>query len=181
MFINKPADKESKFSYQHHLAALDLESNGPCATNFHSQGESGASKGVVTSFKSDVFLRILRIHTVTVIVSHLAIIIGVSSHLYRPQQFISHPMHPAHYLHSVSSESEGYSPSASSTRTHHNHYPEGTHPLGNWSGKRDSNSRLPPWQGGALPTELFPGIQLRPVIAAKLFRGLSLNALFDDI
>ena len=25
-----------------------------------------------------------------------------------------------------------------------------------WSGKRDSNSRLPPWQGGALPTELFP-------------------------
>ena len=27
---------------------------------------------------------------------------------------------------------------------------------GNWSGKRDSNSRLPPWQGGALPTELFP-------------------------
>lgn len=31
------------------------------------------------------------------------------------------------------------------------------HPnLLNWSGKRDSNSRLPPWQGGALPTELFP-------------------------
>ena len=29
---------------------------------------------------------------------------------------------------------------------------------GNWSGKRDSNSRLPPWQGGALPTELFPHI-----------------------
>ena len=24
------------------------------------------------------------------------------------------------------------------------------------SGKRDSNSRQPPWQGGALPTELFP-------------------------
>ena len=33
-------------------------------------------------------------------------------------------------------------------------------PLGyaaqNKSGKRDSNSRQPPWQGGALPTELFP-------------------------
>ena len=25
-----------------------------------------------------------------------------------------------------------------------------------WSGKRGSNSRPPPWQGGALPTELFP-------------------------
>ena len=27
-----------------------------------------------------------------------------------------------------------------------------------WSGKRDSNSRPPPWQGDALPTELFPHI-----------------------
>ena len=26
----------------------------------------------------------------------------------------------------------------------------------NWSGKRDSNSRPQPWQGCALPTELFP-------------------------
>ena len=25
-----------------------------------------------------------------------------------------------------------------------------------WSGKRDSNSRPPPWQGGALATELLP-------------------------
>ena len=25
-----------------------------------------------------------------------------------------------------------------------------------WSGKRDSNSRHSPWQGDALPTELFP-------------------------
>jgi hypothetical protein len=25
-----------------------------------------------------------------------------------------------------------------------------------WSGKRDLNPRRPPWQGGALPTELFP-------------------------
>lgn len=24
-----------------------------------------------------------------------------------------------------------------------------------WSEKRDSNPRPPPWQGGALPTELF--------------------------
>jgi hypothetical protein len=28
--------------------------------------------------------------------------------------------------------------------------------VGNWSGKRDSNSRPQPWQGCALPTELFP-------------------------
>ena len=27
---------------------------------------------------------------------------------------------------------------------------------GKWSGRRDSNSRRPPWQGGALPTELHP-------------------------
>ena len=27
---------------------------------------------------------------------------------------------------------------------------------GSWSGKRDSNPRLQPWQGCALPTELFP-------------------------
>ena len=27
-----------------------------------------------------------------------------------------------------------------------------------WSGKRDSNSRPRPWQGRALPTELFPQI-----------------------
>ena len=27
-----------------------------------------------------------------------------------------------------------------------------------WSGKRDSNSRPRPWQGRALPTELFPRI-----------------------
>ena len=26
----------------------------------------------------------------------------------------------------------------------------------NWSGRRDSDSRPPPWQGGALPTELLP-------------------------
>lgn len=25
-----------------------------------------------------------------------------------------------------------------------------------WSGRRGSNSRLPPWEGGALPTELLP-------------------------
>ena len=28
--------------------------------------------------------------------------------------------------------------------------------LTKWSGRRDSNSRRPPWQGGALPTELRP-------------------------
>ena len=31
-----------------------------------------------------------------------------------------------------------------------------------WSGRRDSNSRLPPWQGGALPLSHFRSI-LRPV------------------
>ena len=29
-----------------------------------------------------------------------------------------------------------------------------------WSGKRDSNSRPRPWQGRALPTELFPLISI---------------------
>ena len=32
--------------------------------------------------------------------------------------------------------------------------------LGIWSGKRDSNSRPQPWQGCALPTELFPQREL---------------------
>ena len=31
-----------------------------------------------------------------------------------------------------------------------------------WSGKRDSNSRPPPWQGDALPTELFPHWRWHP-------------------
>ena len=30
--------------------------------------------------------------------------------------------------------------------------------LDSWSGKRDSNSRPQPWQGCALPTELFPQV-----------------------
>jgi hypothetical protein len=30
-----------------------------------------------------------------------------------------------------------------------------------WSGKRDSNSRPRPWQGRALPTELFPHLEQR--------------------
>ncbi len=30
-----------------------------------------------------------------------------------------------------------------------------------WSGKRDSNPRHPPWQGGALPAELFPRLEFR--------------------
>ena len=32
-----------------------------------------------------------------------------------------------------------------------------------WSGRRDSNSRRPPWQGGALPTELRPQIRVQGV------------------
>src|SRR3954451_17319497 len=31
------------------------------------------------------------------------------------------------------------------------------------SGRRDSNSRHPPWQGGALPAELRPRVQDEPV------------------
>ena len=30
------------------------------------------------------------------------------------------------------------------------------HPRKKWSGRRGSDSRPPPWQGGALPTELLP-------------------------
>jgi hypothetical protein len=30
----------------------------------------------------------------------------------------------------------------------------------NWSGKRDSNSRPRPWQGRALPAELFPRFEV---------------------
>ena len=45
--------------------------------------------------------------------------------------------------------------------------------MGNWSGRRDSNSRRPPWQGCALPTELRPqcrGKVLRdPAIASTAF------------
>jgi hypothetical protein len=33
-------------------------------------------------------------------------------------------------------------------------------PLNIWSGRRDSNPRHPPWQGGALPTELRPHLIL---------------------
>ena len=39
--------------------------------------------------------------------------------------------------------------------------------LGNLSGKRDSNSRPQPWQGCALPTELFPRLNLRVQIYGK--------------
>src|SRR5699024_905329 len=48
----------------------------------------------------------------------------------------------------------------------------------NWSGKRDSNSRPQPWQGCALPTELFPlqnkkaiGVLLLCVRRAFYMRG----------
>ena len=36
-----------------------------------------------------------------------------------------------------------------------------------WSGKRDSNSRPQPWQGCALPTELFPHVFLQRVTIAR--------------
>ena len=40
-----------------------------------------------------------------------------------------------------------------------------------WSGKRDSNSRLPPWQGGALPTELFPLCEALRFADAEFYRS----------
>ena len=40
---------------------------------------------------------------------------------------------------------------------------------GNWSGKRVSNSRPQPWQGCALPTELFPHLS-KPYILQRLLR-----------
>src|SRR3954469_20206980 len=40
--------------------------------------------------------------------------------------------------------------------------------LTKWSGRRDSNSRRPPWQGGALPTELRPQSELQGVGATKV-------------
>ncbi len=38
-----------------------------------------------------------------------------------------------------------------------------------WSGKRDSNSRPRPWQGRALPTELFPQRNITYIYLLKLF------------
>ena len=35
---------------------------------------------------------------------------------------------------------------------------------GVWSGKRDSNSRPRPWQGRALPAELFPHLKCRAIL-----------------
>ena len=46
-----------------------------------------------------------------------------------------------------------------------------------WSGKRGSNSRPQPWQGCALPTELFPQFKqwaLRAIVACN---GLHCNAI----
>ena len=48
-----------------------------------------------------------------------------------------------------------------------------------WSGKRDSNSRPRPWQGRALPTELFPQMLKKFVVLlaapqkSKLFTRLA--------
>jgi hypothetical protein len=50
---------------------------------------------------------------------------------------------------------------------------------GNWSGRRDSNPRPPPWQGGALPAEPRPHAsgdlpRLRPLILPQRHRGCNL-------
>ena len=53
----------------------------------------------------------------------------------------------------------------------------------NWSGKRDSNSRPQPWQGCALPTELFPLCITRKLVLASLcaacilHEGLALSSM----
>ncbi len=39
----------------------------------------------------------------------------------------------------------------------------------NWSGKRDSNSRPQPWQGCALPTELFPLFRFKHCLMGWVF------------
>jgi hypothetical protein len=49
----------------------------------------------------------------------------------------------------------GGSPAGTTGRTGHGTVSSCTR-VENWSGKRDSNSRPQPWQGCALPTELFP-------------------------
>ncbi|KTD20561.1 hypothetical protein Llan_1814 [Legionella lansingensis] len=46
-----------------------------------------------------------------------------------------------------------------------------------WSGKRDSNSRPQPWQGCALPTELFPPLYGLPFYR-KFLRCQQVNAKF---
>src|SRR6185295_9081948 len=46
-------------------------------------------------------------------------------------------------------------PQIQNRRTHHTDASAGFMEL-KWSGKPDSNRRHPPWQGGALPAELFP-------------------------
>ncbi len=44
------------------------------------------------------------------------------------------------------------------------------------SGKRDSNSRPQPWQGCALPTELFPQLYVSPPIPCRGWKHLSETA-----
>ena len=46
-----------------------------------------------------------------------------------------------------------------------------------WSGKRDSNSRPRPWQGRALPTELFPLIYVFVIYLFKLLHIRFSNAM----
>ena len=56
-----------------------------------------------------------------------------------------------------------------------------------WSGKRDSNSRPQPWQGCALPTELFPQMfsrfkfkNLAAFLCVHLDNGCVLYGAFSD-
>ena len=61
----------------------------------------------------------------------------------------------------------------STTRTINHHFPNSRLSHFAWSGKRDSNPRPRPWQGRALPTELFPRV------AAAVVTILYVNVLLE--
>ena len=50
------------------------------------------------------------------------------------------------------------------------------HPQRKWSGRRDSDPRHPPWQGGTLPTELLPRKNNRETVRTKRLELLRLSA-----
>ena len=49
------------------------------------------------------------------------------------------------------------------------------------SGKRDSNSRPQPWQGCALPTELFPQMYVNVLGFVSPCQGWSVNSFWGKV
>src|SRR4026208_2472873 len=49
-----------------------------------------------------------------------------------------------------------------------------------WSGRRDSNPRPPPWQGGALPTEPRPRVLIHPGSPFRHLQPLPPSAVTRD-